>query len=81
MPYAPTATDVMWAKNLVAMLREDGAWILPSTMLIYRINHTVKSLTLQNPERLDDRTSFMAHDAIRAVFGKLGYSVKEKRDD
>lgn len=78
--YTPTAVDIEWARSAVNMLTNDGMLVYPGANLKYRLDKERKVLTLQNPEQLFDRESFITHVQTIAVFSKIGYIVNEKED-
>jgi len=73
--YTPRDQDILWAKWVLSMLREDALLIYPATNLHYRISHKAKMLVLENLDQLLLPDSLVVHLRTVAVFGALGYKV------
>lgn len=76
MSYTPNAVDLLWAQNVVAVLRDNGALAYPATKLMYRLRRPTKVLELTNPEELQDPESRETHERTVIVFNKIGWKVE-----
>jgi hypothetical protein len=74
--YTPTALDLAWARNVVAITTNGAIWIWKATLLTYRFDHEEKQLILLNPQLLKDKELREAHEMTIEVFKKIGYTVK-----
>ena len=75
--YKPTQTDIDWAKRMVDGTRS-GVLAFPSAQLTYTVDHSNKTLTLQNTEQtVIAFHSFVVHEQTIVVFAQIGYTVKE----
>lgn len=69
MNYEPTAIDIHWARNMLAMLKDGGVMVFPATRETYRVNHRTKTVTLISAQ---DET----FDKTLEVFRRVGYETK-----
>jgi hypothetical protein len=82
--YIPRPDDIAWALQMLALLKDGGLLIFPTTRLTYEVSHTSKTLTLVNPVVLyddaDSNYNTTVHRRTIAVFRAVGYQVlvKEK---
>lgn len=73
--YEPTATDVAWVRWVLRVVTDGGVLVFPGTRLIFSVSHQTKSLTLINPEVLEDKESAETYAMTQTVFNKEGYIV------
>jgi len=73
MAYEPTAVDVAWAKESVALTSDEGVLAYKSPRLIYRVHHDVKVMILENPELLPKGKR--EHQRTRVIFAAIGWTV------
>jgi hypothetical protein len=50
--YKPTSEDLIWAAQMLALVRDGGSLVYPSTQLMYTVSHRNHTLTLMNPDIL-----------------------------
>ena len=72
MPYTPTSEDLVWARMVLATLKNQGRWGIPDTGAVYLVDKQAKRLILIHGEM--DYIFFRS----KAVFGELGYEVVAK---
>lgn len=73
--YEPNAGDLIWAWTIVNTMKEGGVLAFPLTLLIYQFHKHDKTLTLINPEILQDPESAEVHRRTIQVFSRIGYMV------
>lgn len=73
MSYEPTFIDVMWAADMIGLIRDGGLLVFPSTQLMYQLRHPEKKLELLNVDKLEEFSDL--HERTRSVFRVLGWSV------
>ena len=72
--YKPKPSDLEWARNVIRMLRDGGAWAAP-IIGIFMLDKARKRLVLQERSPgYQDR----AFQQTVVVFGAIGYTVVEK---
>lgn len=83
LAYEPRESDLDWARNLVAHMKDGGLWGAPATGLIYQFNHRARTITMVSPESLLDTSfqAFVMHEQTRIVFGKIGYTMIEPQGE
>lgn len=73
--FLPSVLDIAWATFMVSIVADGALVAFPGTRLIYRVNHTVKTFTMTNPEVLKDSESLEVHNRTKKVFAEIGYKV------
>lgn len=80
MTYEPTNEDLHWAATMMAVLNNGALLVYPNCGLVYRVEHTNKVLTLENPILLLNKKILKIHKKTIATFQHIGYSVTIKHD-
>lgn len=77
--YIPAQEDIRWAKAILKLVKHGGVLGLPTTKLIYLVNHQDRTLSLMSPDVLYDKEAGSIntemHRRMIVVFGKIGYLV------
>lgn len=79
MTYQPRPYDIEWLRKTLNLLSDGGLVAYPRSMLCYRVNHKLKTLTLTNPSILNEGSEWTVkdHQATIAVAARLNYTVIE----
>lgn len=74
--YEPTEMDIEWTLMIVSLIQDGGLLAMPSSKLIYKLEHSHRLVTLINPEILKDENSDKVHRRAIRVFAKIGWYVQ-----
>lgn len=72
IPYTswiPTSADVLWQKNLINTIRQDGVWGVPVSASVFKVNNNCKTFSL-----IEGDPNNETNKRIAKVFKLLGYS-------
>ena len=75
--YQPTEIDLIWFAQTLEIMNEGGLLVFPSSGLIYKVSHDHKTLTLQNPAKLQETICRELHAMTETVAAFFGYVTKE----
>lgn len=80
MAWKPSQYDIYWLDGMIAALHEGGILMYPQARLIYRVSHKRKTLTLLNPQMLqEDAVSKEVHERTKIVLLHLEYKMHGTR--
>lgn len=78
--YTPGPDDLVWGIRMLTLINDGGVLAFPATKLLYLVSHTDKTLTLLDPEILEDEFSAIVHRRTINTFHELGYMVLVKEE-
>lgn len=64
------STHDEWCHSLLSSIKDGGVWGIPRSGLVFRVDHSSKSLTLVSGSRDDEDFA-----ATATAFGRVGWSV------
>lgn len=77
--YIPSSDDIIWAMKVISLIKSGGLLPMPTTRLVYVVDHETKTLTLQNPfvlyENENCNYNATVHQRCIAVFHQIGYQI------
>jgi hypothetical protein len=81
LQFKPRDIDIMWARQMVATLKEGGTMMYPATELVYQIHHSTRTIVLMNPDQLIYVQSLIVHLRTVATFEVINWKVIQKEED
>jgi hypothetical protein len=71
--YQPRPSDLVWTKNMINQMNQDGTWAVPMNQTVYVFHHDIKELHL-----VEGDIDYL-FERVSKNFAYYGWKVLDKR--